>query len=302
MNGKIDSHKLFRGLAQSALVLAVGGLIPLSAYAQAQNQQQASQDKAADVVATAEPSSTGTATLPAKTAVPDPPILPPSPGKWTGFYGGGHVGYGWGRADTTFTPLPTATQFINLAPTTLRPDPKGFIGGGQIGYNKQVNPWVFGAEFSISWSNMKGTAIRTPITQNTGATFNGTLTAHQDTKWFGTLRPRLGILPTSSRTWFLYGTGGWAFGKVNYSANSDFRPQGTIQYPTAFSQTKNGWTAGGGGEFRVAPHVSLNLEYLYYNLGNAAITANPTPANPPFQVAYNWETKAHIFNVSVNFH
>ena len=286
-------QKSFRWLALSTQVLAVGGLLSLSAHAQIQNQQQVSQDKAADAVTVTEAGPASAATAPAP-AFPKPILPPPSTNKWTGFYGGGHVGYGWGRADTSFTPLPTATTFLDMAPTTLRPDPKGIIAGGQVGYNKEFTPLVLSAEFSISWSNMKGDATVTPIIRNNGSTFPGAgfLTAHQNTTWFGTLRPRVGILPTSSHKLLLYGTAGFAFGKVNYSANSDFRPGGTIQYPVAFTKTKKGWTAGGGVEIAVAPHASLNLEYLYYNLGNEAITANPSPALPPFQVAYNWQTKA----------
>ncbi len=311
MNTKTRSDKLFRWLALTTRVLAVGGLLSLSAHAQIQNQQPVSQDKAADAVTLTEAVPATAATAPASAAtapapaVPKPMILPPpSTNKWTGFYGGGHVGYGWGRADTSFTPLPTAASFSDMLPTTLRPDPKGIIAGGQVGYNKELTPWVLSGEFSISWSKMDGTATVTPITRNNSTPFPGTgfLTTHQDTKWFGTLRPRLGILPTASHRLLLYGTGGFAFGKVNYSANSDFRPGGTIQYPAAFSKTKKGWTAGGGAEIAVAPHASLNLEYLYYNLGNEALIANPSPANPPFQVGYNWQTKAQIFRVGVNIH
>src|SRR5712692_10749932 len=157
MNAKTRSHSLLRWLALSTQVLAVGVLVSLSAHAQVQNQPQATQDKPADAVASVEPSSTGAGTLSAK-PVPEPTIPPPSTNKWTGFYGGGHVGYGWGRADTSFTPLPTAASFSDMLPTTLRPDPKGIIAGGQVGYNKELTPWVLSGEFSISWSKMDGTA------------------------------------------------------------------------------------------------------------------------------------------------
>src|SRR5712692_5001817 len=303
MNSKTRAHKLFRWLALTTQVLAVGVMISLSAHAQVQNQQLVSQDKTADAVTVTEAGPASAATAPAP-ALPKPILPPPATNKWTGFYGGGHVGYGWGRADTSFTPLPTAVSFFDMLPTTLRPDPKGVIAGGQLGYNKEFTPMVLSAEFTISWSNMNGTVTVTPIIRNNGSTFPGTgfLTTHQDTSWFGTLRPRLGILATPSHRLLLYGTGGLAFGHVNYSANSDFRPGGTIQYPVAFSKTKKGWTVGGGAEVAVAPHVSLNFEYLFYNLGNESITANPSPANPPFQVAYNWQTKAQIFRVGVNLH
>jgi outer membrane immunogenic protein len=305
MDSKKRSYKLFRWLALTTQVLAVGGLISLSAYAQGPSHQQVSQDKAADAVIPTEAVSASAATTPGTAAtvpaaVPNPTPLPPSSGgSWTGFYVGGHIGYGWGRADTTFTPLPTAVQFINLAPTTLRPDPKGLNGGFQGGYNHQWGSFVAGIEADMSWARMRGTAIAVGFAQNTGPAWNGTLTAHQDTTWFGTLRPRAGA--AFGRV-LVYGTAGLAYGHVNYSANADFRPQGTIQYPASFGKTKKGWAAGGGAEIAVAKHVSVKAEYLYYNLGNESITANPVPTNPPFQVAFAWQTKAHTFNGGVNFH
>ncbi|MEP6707537.1 MAG: outer membrane beta-barrel protein [Pyrinomonadaceae bacterium] len=104
----------------------------------------------------------------------------------------------------------------------------------------------------------------------------------------------------------IYGTGGLAYGRVNNSANSDFRPGVPtsilfFQYPASLSTTKTGWTVGGGGEVGLNKHWSLKFEYLYLDLGNQSFTANPVPANPPFQVAYTWETKAHTFNTGLNF-
>lgn len=304
MNIHTSSRNLFRWLVIAIQVVALGGLLALAAQAQDRDQKQASRDKAPDVATT--PGEPGSATVPPSAEPRPEPILPPPPGNsWTGFYVGGHLGYGWGRANTSFTPLPSATSFADMAPTTLRPNPRGVIGGAQLGYNKQVGGiWVISAEFSSSWSKMSGTATVTPIIRNNGSTFPGAgfLTAHQDTSWFGTVRPRLGILVDPSHRLLVYGTGGWAFGHVNYSANSDFRPGGTIQYPAAFSKTKKGWTVGGGLEVAVAPHWGIGGEYLYYNLGNESITANPSPANPPFQVAYAWQTKASILSGRINYH
>jgi outer membrane immunogenic protein len=290
-----SSLKPIRWLALTILQLAILGSIAICVSAQNRlDERRTEMAKSLPL----------TETVPAETTTaPEPPApLPPPPGKWTGWYIGGHLGYGWGRANTSFTPLPSAAQFINLAPTTLRPDPRGIVGGGQIGYNYQKAPIVYGVEFSMSASNMNGTVTQTPIIQNNGSTFNGNLTAHQDTDWFGTLRWRFGVLPTPNRRLMLYFTGGYAFGRVNYSANSDFRPQGTTQYPASFSKTKNGYTVGGGIEVAVSSNVSLKGEYLYYNLGNQSFTANPTPALPPFQVAYTWQTRAQTLTAGVNFH
>ena len=238
-------------------------------------------------------------------AKPDTPLPPPATYNWTGGYVGGHAGWGRGRANTSFTPLPNAIQFIDLTPTTLRPNPSGFNAGAQAGYNWQSGHFVVGAEADLSWSRMSGTSTVTPIIKNNGTAFPGAgfLTAHQDTKWFGTLRPRAGI---AFDRILIYGTGGLVYARVNYSANADFRP-GTptpilfFQYPASFSKMKTGWTAGGGVEVGINRHWSWKAEYLYYNLGNQSTTANPVPVNPPFQVAYSWQTRAHTFNAGINF-
>ncbi len=275
-------------LVPGILAIVWCGLIPLSA------QAQTGDDHATTLLARTELNA-------AEKSIPKTPA-PPPPGSrfsWKGAYVGAHVGNGWGRASTSFAPLPTAAQFINLAPTTLRNDPIGFNAGAQGGYNWQSGKFVAGAETDFSWSQMRGTVVQVGFTQNNGLSWNGSLRAHQDTKWFGTLRGRAGFAPTSKV--LLYGTGGLAYAHVNYSANADFRPQGPIQYPAAGSKTKTGWTAGSGVEVGINKHWSLKAEYLYYDLGKQTITGNPTPANSPFQISYTWQTKAHTFNTGVNF-
>ena len=60
---------------------------------------------------------------------------------WTGFYIGLNAGYSWGRQENDLVVTATgATLFSNSDHLN------GFIGGGQIGYNWQVNQWVFGLE------------------------------------------------------------------------------------------------------------------------------------------------------------
>src|SRR5467141_134698 len=102
-----------------------------------------------------------------------PAPAPATADTWTGGYVVGHAGWGRGRANTTFTPLPNATQFIDMTPTTLRPDPSGFNGGAQGGYNWQIGHFVIGGEADISWSRMSGTARVAPIIMNNGSSFPG---------------------------------------------------------------------------------------------------------------------------------
>jgi outer membrane immunogenic protein len=63
---------------------------------------------------------------------------------------------------------------------------------------------------------------------------------------------------------FVYGTGGAAFGNVQ--ANFSNEP--------ISSATKAGWTAGAGVEFAFAPHWSAKAEYLFVDLGNGSCTTD----------------------------
>jgi outer membrane immunogenic protein len=230
-----------------------------------------------------------------------PMVAPVAVYNWTGFYIGGNVGYGWGNGDTFFNPLPSGVTFVNLLPQTLSPDPKGVLGGAQAGYNWQVGRFVLGVEADIQGADISGTATQSPIIQNNATPFPGAgfLSTHEKLEWFGTARLRAGYTPVDRL--LLYVTGGVAYGDVNYSAQTDFRPVGTVQYPAAFTKTKVGWTAGGGAEWAFAQNWSAKVEYLYMDLGNESTVANPVPANPPFQVGYNWKTQEQLVRVGVNY-
>jgi outer membrane immunogenic protein len=239
------------------------------------------------------------ADLPMRTKAP--PMAPIPVYSWTGFYVGGNVGYAWGNGDTFVNPLPSAATFVNLLPQTLSPDPKGVIGGVQAGYNWQSGQFVLGVEADIQGADVKGDARQSPIIQNNGTPFPGAgfLNVHERLNWFGTARLRAGYTPVDRL--LLYVTGGVAFGDVDYSAQTDFRPVGTEQYPAAFSRTKVGWTAGAGAEWAFAQNWSAKAEYLFMDLGNESTIANPIPPLPPFQVGYSWKTQDHIVRLGVNY-
>src|SRR5215475_3072953 len=79
------------------------------------------------------------ADAPRAPAYPPPP--PPLPYYlWTGVYAGVHAGGGW--AD------------LGVGNTG-----SGFIGGGQVGYNYQINQWVFGLEGDIAGSGIKNNLL-----------------------------------------------------------------------------------------------------------------------------------------------
>ena len=95
----------------------------------------------------------GTPALAADMALKAPP--PPAPVySWTGWYAGVNIGGSFGRAADTSTYGAPSVPF-----TSTSSNLDGVIGGGQIGYNWQVNNnWVLGLEADIQGSSERGTA------------------------------------------------------------------------------------------------------------------------------------------------
>ena len=85
----------------------------------------------------------------------------------------------------------------------------------QIGYNYRFAPnWLVGIETDFQWSDLNGSS-------NGAFSFVGgraahTIVANERLHSFGTVRGRLGFLPTAN--WLVYGTGGFAYGRVEQQA------------------------------------------------------------------------------------
>ena len=181
---------------------------------------------------------------------------------WTGFYAGLNAGYGFGSSEWSGGGVGS-------------PDPKGFIGGAQIGYNLQTGYWVWGLEADIAYSTMDGTNIGTGTCAGAGCETKNT--------WFGTGRGRIGYAGWDR--WMPYITGGAAFGDVKMTAANG----GSV------TETRFGWTAGGGVEYALWANWSTKLEYLYADLGTANCDAATCGAST--DVTY----KAHIVRLGVNY-
>jgi outer membrane immunogenic protein len=229
------------------------------------------------------------ADLPSKKA----PFYPPPPQPiWTGFYVGLNAGGTFGgdssfnvggAALTQSTDLVYAPAFAAGATNALSGgNGGGFIGGGQIGYNWQfANVWVAGIEADIQGTTASGHANGAnfiPVIKTTGDADLpvGSLTsASKRLDYLGTVRGRLGYLITP--TLLAYATGGLAYGQASASASigEGILNQTTIENTVlppffgsgSFSDTRVGWTVGGGAEWMFAPNWSAKIEYLYYDLG-----------------------------------
>jgi outer membrane immunogenic protein len=211
------------------------------------------------------------ADLPATISLP-PPATPVF--SWTGVYFG--LNAGWLGANNSMvnraTPGFEEDDLVALSTGDFSLGNKsGFIGGAEIGYNYQFNNWVAGIEADIQ--GIAGQAVNGSITSNTTTGLSSTLTGSMDTRWLGTLRGRLGVLPAP--TVLVYGTGGLAYSEVQattsvtQSDSSGFSGSGTGD---DFAYLVTGWTAGGGVEWMFTQNWSAKLEYLHYDLGTTSFT------------------------------
>ncbi|MEF3366007.1 porin family protein [Methylocystis sp. 9N] len=192
---------------------------------------------------------------------------------------------------------------------TANVNQNGFIGGGQIGYNWQFyNSFVAGVEADIQGAGIRGRGgysgvgadslnFANLVTVNRTAIGSGDIQAGID--WMGTVRGRLGWLALP--TLMVYGTGGLAYGGVY--ANATHSAAGTaslsvLGFPIAslgapvvpgtarYSDTRVGWTAGGGFEWMLMPGWSVKAEALYYDLGSATMASSPVIYMSPISIPF----------------
>jgi outer membrane immunogenic protein len=242
---------------------------------------------------------------------------------WCGWYVGLNAGYVDSRNgfSTVSTPTPDAVLGVvpgvseGLAALSTGSIPigntNGFIGGAQAGYNWQLGNYLVGVETDIqglSRSGGSGTTTNTVVVVGTPVT--STQTATMSTSYLGTVRGRLGVLVAP--TWLTYVTGGLAYGGMK--ASDTLFQTGTNGFIGAgsgsFSDTRAGWTLGGGMEWMFAPKWSVKAEYLHYDLGTANFTSTPmgTPASAFFSgVVYQTNVSSVRFQgdlvrAGINYH
>lgn len=257
---------------------------------------------------------------------------------WTGWYGGVNAGYGWQDKSAAYTGDVAADPLIGagtvftdaLAIASLQATEEaavnhpayrqslrgsGFTGGGQLGYNWQIDrSWVTGFEADLQYANVKGHALfKEPSTSGTPLS---AASSHQ-LDWFGTLRGRIGYL-LSDRL-LAFGTGGLAYGGTKGQAAISFIGPlgGTVDagfvtkiicpgFTTCFagssSQTSVGWTGGGGLEYALLPNVTIKAEYLHIDLGhqNVKLTVQ-SPATGDGFVNVKFSNAYDIVRMGMNF-
>ena len=224
----------------------------------------------------------GALTAPAMGADLGPPVpmkaspAPIAPGfSWTGFYIGANLGGSWANVPESFNVPPVFGATFNL---TNKATSTSIIGGGQVGYNYQINFLVLGVEADFDDRRNKNdfSCFVTSAVSATGCTNvpPSLLTLHDEQNWLGTVRGRLGV---AFDHLLLYGTGGLAYGNVKHSLIEN-----QVGFPGAIltvsdNATRTGWAAGVGAEWAINDNWSLGVEYLHVDLGSTTLN---TPSPP----------------------
>lgn len=171
---------------------------------------------------------------------------------WAGFYTGLHTG---GAVLNYRQTNIDENGFCGNNPGTVCSDsPTGPVFGGQVGYNFQNGPWVYGLELDAS-----KTFIKDYVTDPSGGHYQAGL------DWLASLRVRGGWASGDN---FYYATGGVALGGLNSGAWGS-------GYAATVHETKVGWVAGGGMEHRLSQQWSARIEGLYYDFGKVDAVMNP---------------------------
>jgi outer membrane immunogenic protein len=149
---------------------------------------------------------------------------------------------------------------------------------------------VLGVETDFDWTDLSrnssfvGASFVDPIFLR-----NDFLTENSSRKldWLGTTRLRAGFVATPDNRLMFYGTGGFAYGGGSRHFDVFDNVDGWDWNGGGGSQTRTGWTIGGGVEYAITNNITLKGEYLYYDLGSthSVIIANP-PASAFFPNTY----------------
>jgi outer membrane immunogenic protein len=236
-------------------------------------------------------------------------------GAWNGFYAGLNVGGGWISGNASLSPTGCFATVGGCGPTaggggasrsfSSSLNGSGPLGGFQFGYNWQANPWlVLGLETDFDGSGVNNSR-RATYALSGPLSGSATVNSSANQEFIGTVRGRVGFLPTPSV--LLYGTGGFAYGQQNGSSSITFSRAGD-NYSGTTSNIRTGWAAGGGVEWAFAPQWTLKAEYLYVDLGasgtNNVLITNPVVSgvNPGAGFRSNINSNENILRVGVNYH
>lgn len=185
---------------------------------------------------------------------------------WSGWYVGAHAGGLWSEKEWRFVPDPSVGG---------SPDPDGFLGGFQTGFNFQSGAWVFGVEGDVSWSDASGRGGGPSVF------------IHSKIDLLATLTARIGYVPWERA--LVYAKGGVAWIDEDHWSTDGSAVTDVVK------QTRTGWTLGGGLEYAFWDNWSAKVEYNYMDFGSKRIFL------AEFNDRYDIDQRVHAVKLGINY-
>src|ERR1041385_249914 len=214
---------------------------------------------------------------------------------WTGCYIGGNVGGGWVRT--------SHSQVAKVGGPAIVPpndfgssDGSSFIGGGQVGCDYQfAGNWAVGLQGMFDWGKFNSShVVPTAFPGFPVGSFN----AQVQTKNFVTATARLGYLIVPSVLAYVKGGAAWTRQDTSF-----FGTVPTVFLSESASESRLGWTVGGGLEWMFAPGWSVFGEYNYLDFGtrNISYTAGPGTVGAPDVIATQIRASEAMVGINYKF-
>lgn len=212
---------------------------------------------------------------------------------WSGFYVGGHVGYGFLAEDDETLEFDTDlngsfgdTVLTGTNPNAFSP---GFCDGAPNGNNagagcqEDEDEFDFGFRVGYDW-DMPGFVlgvvgeISVVDVEDNVTGFSTTPAAYTFTRELNSIAALRGRIGAPFAEHLLYATAGLAWGELDRSFSTtntvnSFTPRG--------GDDANGYQVGGGLETRVGEHLTLGFEYLYTSLDDEGYVVRFGPGTAP---------------------
>ena len=206
------------------------------------------------------------------------PHAGPPPANWSGVYAGIHVGWGKASVDRNY---PIDDHYV-MAGVPIDQSPSGWLGGGQLGINRQFGTFLLGAEVSLAAADVAETG-----------TFQG-YPADPPVR----LTTKIGnLLTATARLGMIHGPlltyikGGYAGAEITASS---WDP---VVHTSEVSHWTGGWTMGGGFEWMIRPNLTWGVDYSFVNFETRTFNGrvNGVGIAPPF--FQNTEVNAELHSV-----
>jgi outer membrane immunogenic protein len=232
---------------------------------------------------------------------------PMSAPSWTGFYAGLGLGFRTTQTDLTTTSLLLAGVPADLSQSVVTQpfDGTGFRANPYVGFNWQVGPqWVIGLEGDVGFGDQTTRLAgfrSSPVFGSSTFAIDGLAVK---STWDASARGRIGYLLTPAT--LVYATGGaaWQHYEVTSTcASSTCTGNGVAPSLVANSNTRMGWTIGGGIETALGGNWLARAEYRYADFGTTPFTIARTATSGPARTADNFDAtlRTHVASFGVAY-